>query len=158
VETENEIIKLFYTTCSLYRAHRGLQYPLEGSGHEEVNIKLASADVLESFQISTKHSFNLIEEGIRQLKALQPHCEKTYIMVGGGSAKGAMWTQSLTDLIAKYQMETPLRIRQIDGEYELVCPKPSNMLKQVTDTNKKKKTCEARSRSELCSGGGEVRC
>lgn len=122
MEMQNQILKTFYLNCPDYRDDTGAPFdiydcgPNRGSFHH----RLSPEELVETFEDATVHAFSLIEDGIIQLKSLRGSCERIKIVIGGGSAQGAMWLARMTSLCSKHQMEEPIYIWQIDQIYEYV--------------------------------------
>ncbi|KAJ0115751.1 hypothetical protein J7T55_010574 [Diaporthe amygdali] len=95
VEMENEILKTFYTNCRYYRGGKGTAFYISdcGPNHSSFRFAITAEELMKTFDDANAHTFALIEDGILQLKGLEPLCEKLTIMVGGGSAQGAMYAR-----------------------------------------------------------------
>ncbi|KAK7697196.1 hypothetical protein SLS64_013801 [Diaporthe eres] len=120
VDLENQISKMFYIHCPDYRDHTGAPFDIYnyGPNREDFHYRLSPEELVETFEDGHSQAFSLIEEGIIQLKALQPNCERTKIVIGGGSTQGAMWLAQMTSLCRKYALEEPVYLWQIDQIYE----------------------------------------
>lgn len=120
VELENQILKMFYLHCPEYRDHTGAAFDVYayGPNRDDFHHRLNPEELVQTFEDATLHAFSLIEEGIIQLKALRGSCERIKIVIGGGSAQGAMWLARMTSLCKKHQMEEPIYLWQIDQIYE----------------------------------------
>lgn len=122
VDLENQISQMFYIHCPDYRDHTGAPFDIYnyGPNREDFHYRLSPEELVETFEDGHSQAFSLIEEGIIQLKALQPNCERTKIVIGGGSTQGAMWLAQMTSLCRKYALEEPIYLWQIDQIYEYV--------------------------------------
>ncbi|KAI7782606.1 hypothetical protein LA080_013094 [Diaporthe eres] len=122
VEIENQILKIFYLNCPDYRDHTVAPFDIYNldcdPNRESFHHLLSPEQLVETFEDAHFYAFSLIEEGIVQLKTLQRSCERIKIVIGGGSAQGAMWLARMTSLCTKYQMEEPIYLWQIDQIYE----------------------------------------
>lgn len=117
---ENEILKAFYTNCRYYRGGKGTAFYISDCGPNRSSFRFAitAEELMKTFDDANAHTFALIEEGILQLKGLEPLCEKLTIMVGGGSAQGAMWVARMSSICEKHQMKQPFYLWQIQHQYE----------------------------------------
>jgi len=120
VEAENQILKSFYLWSPELRDDSGVCFNVRNAGpnQETFDYELEPQELVQTFEEANAHAFALIEDGMRELKALQPMCEKTKVMIGGGSAHGSMWVARIKRLGAKHQMEEPIFLQQIDKLYE----------------------------------------
>lgn len=120
VEAENQILKLFYMFLPEFRDHEGALFDLLTLGDYRVDFQyaLSPEELVQTYEDATMHAFALIEEGILQLKDLQPSCDRIEIVIGGGSAQAPMWIQRMNNLCRKHQMDEPTYLLQIDQLYE----------------------------------------
>jgi hypothetical protein len=120
VEAENQILKSFYLWSPELRDDSGACFNVRNAGpnRETFDYELEPQELVQTFEEANAHAFDLIEAGMRELKALQPGCEKVKVMIGGGSAHGLMWVARMKRLVAKHQMEEPIFLQQIDKLYE----------------------------------------
>ncbi|KAG6354006.1 hypothetical protein INS49_004977 [Diaporthe citri] len=120
VEIENQILKIFYLNCPDYREDTGAPFDIYdcGPNRDIFHHRLSPEELVQTFEDANTHAFSLIEDGIVELKALRRSCERIKIVIGGGSAQGAMWLACMTNLCTRHQMEEPIYIWQIDHIYE----------------------------------------
>lgn len=128
VEIENQILKIFYLHCPDYRDNTGAPFNIYnldcGPNRYSFHHFISPEELVETFEDATVHAFSLIEEGIIELKALGRNCERIKVVIGGGSAHGAMWVTRMISLCSKYEIEEPIYLWQIDPIYEYVYQKP----------------------------------
>ncbi|POS76994.1 hypothetical protein DHEL01_v204613 [Diaporthe helianthi] len=120
LDVETAIMKLFYSLNADYRFHLGASFQIEGCGpgRKDFLFRLDVSELTKTFNEGLLHSFSLIEAGVRQLKDLQSRCERIEIIIGGGSAKGVMWSERMGELCNKYQMKAPTYLCEIDHPLE----------------------------------------
>lgn len=110
VEVENEILKTFYAHCPGYTDQTRAIFVLKDPDTADSGIYVFSFDpeeLVRSYEFASRHAFALIEQGILQLKKLQPSCDRVEILVRGGSAQSPMWIQRMNNLCRKHQMAQP---------------------------------------------------
>lgn len=120
VDVENQILKFFYLFLPEYRDHTGASFDLHNLPANRVPFYcvFSPEELVQAYDDATVHAFALIEEGILQLKDLQPTCDKIEIVIGGGSAQAPMWIKRMTSLCSKHQVDQPIYLFQIDQLYE----------------------------------------
>ncbi|KAG8167379.1 hypothetical protein KVR01_003068 [Diaporthe batatas] len=121
LDVETAIMKTFYNMIADYRFDLGASFVIHGCapGRMPFVFSLKPEEFTKQFNKGFDHAFKLIEDGLQQLKALETRCERIEIVIGGGSAKGVMWSQRMNELCNKYQVKRPVALVEIDhpGEH-----------------------------------------